>query len=417
MRILLVNYRYFISGGPERYLFNIKKKLENEGYEVIPFSIHSVKNVPSEYSKYFVEPIGGRNVVYYEEYRKSPKVIAQMLSRSIYSFEVKRAIQKEISDLKPDLVYVIHYVNKLSPSVIRGAKQMGLPVVLRLSDYFLLCPRFDFLYKGKVCEDCPKKGYWHCLKRRCVKDSLFASAVRVFSMKFHQWIGIYKDIDAYVTPSKFLKNKLEEYGFPAKKIFCIPTFVPSEEARDLEILGSFGLYIGRLTEEKGVETLIKAYQMLPGYQLKIVGDDSTKEGRRLKKYAEDNQLNQIEFLGFRSGEELKDILYGARFVISPSIWYENLPNTILEAYAAGKPVLAAKIGSQCEAVEEGKTGFLFPPGDAQALAALIKKMDDGELTARMGINCRSKANETYSAERHVQTLTSLFNRVIMENQQ
>ena len=122
-------------------------------------------------------------------------------------------------------------------------------------------------------------------------------------------------------------------------------------------------------------------------------------------------------MGFRSGEELKDILYGARFVISPSIWYENLPNTILEAYAAGKPVLAAKIGSQREAVEEGKTGFLFPPGDAQALAALIKKMDDGELTARMGINCRSKANETYSAERHVQTLTSLFNRVIMENQQ
>ena len=159
MRILIVNYRYFISGGPEKYMFNIKKMLEDNGHEVIPFSIHSNKNVETEYSKYFVEPIGGRDTTYFDEVKKTPKSIWQLLTRSIYSREVEKALKKEINDVKPDLVYIIHFVNKLSPSVITGANKMGVPVVLRLSDYFLLCPRFDFMYEKKVCEECLSKGY------------------------------------------------------------------------------------------------------------------------------------------------------------------------------------------------------------------------------------------------------------------
>lgn len=180
MRILLVNYRYFISGGPEKYMFNIKKMLEDNGHEVIPFSIHSNKNVKTEYSKYFVEPIGSRDVTYFEECKKTPKVIWQMLTRSIYSKEVEKAIKREIKDVKPDLVYIIHFVNKLSPSVICGAKKMGVPVVLRLSDYFLLCPRFDFMYDKKPCEECLTKGYMTCIKKRCVKALCLHQALESF---------------------------------------------------------------------------------------------------------------------------------------------------------------------------------------------------------------------------------------------
>ena len=182
MRILLVNYRYFISGGPEKYMFNIKKMLEDNGHEVIPFSIHSNKNVETEYSKYFVEPIGSRDATYFEECKKTPKVIWQMLTRSIYSTEVEKAIKKEIKDVKPDLVYIIHFVNKLSPSVICGAKKMGVPVVLRLSDYFLLCPRFDFMYNKKPCEECLTKGYRTCIKKRQF-DVIF-NRQRVYKSRF-----------------------------------------------------------------------------------------------------------------------------------------------------------------------------------------------------------------------------------------
>ena len=212
MRILIVNYRYFISGGPEKYMFNIKKMLEDNGHEVIPFSIHSNKNLETKYSKYFVEPIGGRDATYFDEVKKTPKSIWQLLTRSIYSREVEKAIKKEINDVKPDLVYIIHFVNKLSPSVITGASKMGIPVVLRLSDYFLLCPRFDFMYEKKVCEECLSKGYRSCIKKRCVKGSLFASVVRVFSMKFHKMINVYKDVYAFITPSEFLKKKLYHAG-------------------------------------------------------------------------------------------------------------------------------------------------------------------------------------------------------------
>ena len=202
-------------------MFNIKKMLEDNGHEVIPFSIHSNKNVEAKYSKYFVEPIGGRDATYFDEVKKTPKSIWQLLTRSIYSREVEKAIKKEINDVKPDLVYIIHFVNKLSPSVITGASKMGIPVVLRLSDYFLLCPRFDFMYEKKVCEECLSKGYRSCIKKRCVKGSLFASVVRVFSMKFHKMINVYKNVYAFITPSEFLKKKLALNGFDEKRIHLI----------------------------------------------------------------------------------------------------------------------------------------------------------------------------------------------------
>ena len=390
MRILLVNYRYFISGGPEKYMFNIKKMLEGNGHEVIPFSIHSNKNVETEYSKYFVEPIGGRDATYFDEVKKTPKSIWQMLTRSIYSIEVEKAIKKEIRDVKPDLVYIIHFVNKLSPSVITGAKKMGIPVVLRLSDYFLLCPRFDFMYQKKICEDCLTKGYRSCIKKRCVKASLFASVIRVFSMKFHNFIHVYRGVDAFITPSKFLKTKLVENGFDEKKITCIPTFTASKSEVGKPQVGVYGLYFGRITEEKGVDTVIKAYEKLPGYELKIMGDDTTEEAKRLKLYVEQRKIKNVEFLGFKSGIELEKVIKGARFTLIPSIWYDNLPNTALESFQYSKPVIASNIGSLPELVADGVNGFLFEAGSDRALVEAIKKFDDDERVVKMGAESRKR---------------------------
>ncbi len=412
MRILLVNYRYFISGGPEKYMFNIKNILQDKGHEVIPFSIHSNKNVETEYSKYFVEPIGSRDSVYFEECKKTPRVIMQMLSRSIYSVEVKRALQREIKDVKPDVVYIIHFVNKLSPSVIRGAKLSGVPVVLRLSDYFLLCPRFDFLYNGKICEDCITDGYMTCIKKRCVKGSLFASFVRVFSMKIHKLMKIYDDVDIFITPSEFLKKKLESNGFDEKKIKCIPTFTISRNQCEDFVVGEYGLYFGRITEEKGVDTVVRAYEKLPEYQLKIMGDDTTDEAVRLKKYIRDRNIKNIEFIGFKCGSELEEIIRKSRFSIIPSIWYDNLPNTALESFQYGKPVIASNIGSLPELVEDKYNGFLFKPGDVEDLIEKIKMFDDEKLVEQMGDNSRDILNRKFSLKTHYDTLLNIFNTLV-----
>lgn len=411
MRILLVNYRYFISGGPEKYMFNIKEMLEDNGHEVIPFSIHSNKNVETEYSKYFVEPIGGRDATYFDEVKKTPKSIWQMLTRSIYSIEVEKAIKKEIRDVKPDLVYIIHFVNKLSPSVITGAKKMGIPVVLRLSDYFLLCPRFDFMYQKKICEDCLTKGYRSCIKKRCVKGSLFASVIRVFSMKFHNFIHVYRGVDAFITPSEFLKKKLVENGFDEKKITCIPTFTVSKSEVGKPQVGVYGLYFGRITEEKGVETVIKAYEKLPGYELKIMGDDSTEEAKRLKLYVEQRKIKNIEFLGFKRGIELEKVIKGARFTLIPSIWYDNLPNTALESFQYSKPVIASNIGSLPELVADGVNGFLFEAGNASALIETIKKLDDDETVIKLGLESRKILETRFASQAHYDALMKVFDKV------
>lgn len=412
MKILLVNYRYFISGGPEKYMFNIKKMLEDNGHEVIPFSIHSNKNVKTKYSKYFVEPIGGRDATYFDEVKKTPKSIWQMLTRSIYSFEVESAIKREIKDVKPDLVYIIHFVNKLSPSVITGARKTGIPVVLRLSDYFLLCPRFDFMYEKKVCEECLTKGYVSCIKKRCVKGSLFASIIRVFSMKFHKAINVYKGVYAFITPSEFLKKKLSLNGFDEDKIYCIPTFTSSKTKVGNPEIGSYGLYFGRVTEEKGVETVIKAYEKLPEYTVKIMGDDTTEEATKLKNYVKKHKIKNVEFLGFKSGEELENIIKAARFTLIPSIWYDNLPNTALESFQYSKPVIASNIGSLPELVIDGENGYLFNPSDEEDLIKKIKMLDDDKLVKKMGEASRRRLENRFSPNAHYEALMKVFNEAI-----
>lgn len=411
MRILLVNYRYFVSGGPEKYMFNIKKMLEDKGHEVIPFSIHSNKNVETEYSRYFVEPIGGRDATYFDEVKKTPKSIWQMLTRSIYSIEVENAIKKEIKDVKPDLVYIIHFVNKLSPSVITGAKKMRIPVVLRLSDYFLLCPRFDFMYQKKICEDCLTKGYRSCIKKRCVKGSFFASFIRVFSMQFHSFIHVYRGVDAFITPSVFLKKKLVANGFDEKKITCIPTFTTSKSEVGEPQVGDYGLYFGRITEEKGVETVIKAYEKLPDYEVKIMGDDTTEEAKRLKEYVKKRKIRNVKFLGFKSGIELENVIKGARFTLIPSIWYDNLPNTALESFQYSKPVIASNIGSLPELVVDGVNGFLFEAGNDEVLAETIKKFDDNKRVLKMGAESRKRLETQFAPQAHYEALMKVFDSV------
>lgn len=412
MRILLVNYRYFISGGPEKYMFNIKKMLEDHGHEVIPFSIHSNKNVETEYSKYFVEPIGSRDATYFEECKKTPRVIWQMLTRSIYSVEVEKAIRREIAEVKPDLVYIIHFVNKLSPSVIRGAKKMGKPVVLRLSDYFLLCPRFDFMYEKKPCEECLHKGYRTCIRRRCVKGSLFASAVRVLSMKIHMLMNVYKDVDAFITPSEFLRNKLVENGFDQNKINCIPTFTASKSEVGEPKIGEYGLYFGRITEEKGVETVVRAFETLPEHSVKIMGDDTTEEAKRLIQYVQEKNLQNIEFVGFKGGVELEEIIKGARYTLIPSIWYDNLPNTALESFQYSKPVIASNIGSLPELVLDGINGYLFEAGNPEDLQAKVLQLSDDSVVERMGAASRARLEERFAPKTHYDALMKVFESVM-----
>lgn len=288
---------------------------------------------------------------------------------------------------------------------------MGVPVVLRLSDYFLLCPRFDFIYNKKPCEDCLKKGYFTCLKHRCVKNSLFASLIRVLSMKIHSLIRIYDDVEAFITPSEFLRNKLIANNFNEKKIYHIPTFTVSKLAESIKETGTYGLYFGRITEEKGVETIVRAYEKLPELKVKIMGDDTTDEAIKLKNYIKKNKIKNIEFVGFKTGEELEYIIKGAKFTIIPSIWYDNFPNTAIESFKFSKPVIASNIGSLPELVEDNINGYLFEAGNIDDICEKIKMLDKCKDIEQMGEASRYKLEKEFSPDMHYKVLMSVFNKV------
>ena len=178
MRIALVNYRYYVSGGPERYLFNIKDVLERKGHEVVPFSIKSSKNVPSPYEDDFLNTVDDQT--YFAQSKKTLRVVLKSFTRMFYSFEAKKVFGKFLDKYKPDLVYIIHYHNKISPSVVDAAKARKIPVVHRISDFQYMCPNALFYNENVgICEDCLNGRSLSCIKNRCVMNSRVYSAIKL----------------------------------------------------------------------------------------------------------------------------------------------------------------------------------------------------------------------------------------------
>lgn len=411
MRISLVNYRYFLSGGPEKYMFSIKKAFEAMGHSVIPFSVRSDKNVETEYSKYFVAPIGGENKTYFNEYKLNLKTTIQLLDRTFYSNVVKKALKKQIRNESIDTVYILHHINKLSPSVIAAAKEEGKRVVVRLSDFFLLCPKFDFLKNGDVCEACLKGSLLNGIKNNCVQNSKIASCIRVASMYFHRMIKIYNKVDYFVTPSLLLKNKLIEQGFNPEKIFNIPTFIDSSSITPNYNHQNYILYLGRLNREKGVEYVIRAMEDVEDKSLvlKVVGESSDDELKNIKQIIQSKNLSNVELLGFKTGDELYRLINEAKFTVVPSIWYDNMPNVILEAFAHGKPVIASNIGSLPEVVDDNVNGLLFKVKNSHDLADKINYLNrNQDRIVTYGKNAREKVEKVYNMQNHYNQLAKLL---------
>ena len=270
MKIILVNYRYFISGGPERYYFNIKEILEKNGHEVIPFSVKSSRNLPNDYEDYFLDIVDDE-VYFAKAKKKTPKMILKSFSRMFYSFEAKRKMKKLISDTKPDIVYIVQMHNKISPSIVYAAKEMKIPVVHRISDFQYMCPNALF-YNDKtgVCEECLNGSRYSCVRNKCVLNSSVYSGIKMLAKWFHDVIKVHKDIDAFVVPSEFTLKKLNEYGIPQSKLNHVPTFFNLKESNPNVDYKPFVLYVGRIEKQKGLMTLVKAFEELP-YDLKIIG--------------------------------------------------------------------------------------------------------------------------------------------------
>lgn len=415
MRIALVNYRYFISGGPERYYFNIKEILERNGHEVIPFSIKGSRNLHAgEYEKYFLD-IADDEVYFSQAKKKSFRIVLKSFTRMFYSLEAKRKFGQLLDEEKPDLVYIMHFHNKMSPSIIDAAKKRHIPVVHRISDFQYMCPNALFYNeKTGVCEDCLKGKRWSCVKNKCVLNSTIYSGIKMAAKWLHDVMGVAKKIDAFVVPSEFTLEKLNEYGIPKDKLHHIPTFFNLKEENPKVEYKPFVLFVGRIEKQKGLMTLVKAF-VDTEYNLKIIGFSNDGYEDELKQYLKGKQ-HRIEFLGRKNFEEIVPYLKTCLCTVVPSEWYDNFPNVILESFAYKKAVIATDFGSLPELVKNGETGMTFKYADAQDLISKVGALiDQPEQAKKMGEKSYQTVVNKYSPKVHYGMLMDLLKSLTGKN--
>ncbi len=403
MKIVFANKFYYLRGGAERYMFDLQKLLESKGHEVVPFAMRDWRDRPSRWWRYFVSPVTTHKVTF------SPGAL-RTAGRALYSFEAGHKFSALCDKFKPDLVHVHNIYRQISPSILPAAKKRDLPVVMTIHDYNLIAPNYTLFHDGKICEITKPHNYWAAVRHRCVKDSRTASWLTAAELALHRRLGLYeKNVDAYIAPSRFVKAIFNEYGVGDDRIRVVPHFI---DAADWEprYAGGYALYVGRLSPEKGVDILIRAAAAARNVPLRIVG--TGPEEAALKKLAGSLGAANVEFRGFKENEELRAEYAGARFVVIPSVWYEVFGLTALEAYAAGKPVVASEIGGLAELIQPGKTGVPVSAGDVAGLAEVINGLwKDPVACERLGRAGRAWVEKDFSPETHYERIMKVYREV------
>ena len=401
MKILMVNKFHYIKGGSETYYFALKRLLEAKGHTVIDFSMEDERNFPSEYSSYFV-----RNADYSGGGSALEKL--RIAKNIIYSGEAKRKFKKIVEDFRPDLVHLQIFQHQISPSILDVIKKYKIPTVYTAHDLKMICLNYKLMHHGKICEDCKDGKLRHCVKNRCVKNSKAKSLINLCEGALHRFKKSYDAIGAIITPSSFYSEKFIEFGVEPDRLVHIPNFLDSDlptvnRSADSE---SYFLYFGRLSEEKGVMTLIRASAGLPIY---IVGTGPLE--KELGDYIKNNNLTNIKMLGFKSGQELYDLVGNAKAVVLPSEWYENGPYSAIEALALSRPIIGADIGGIPELIRGN--GLLFQSGNAEELGGCLKKLYalSPEEYAQMKNNSRRLFSEEYTPEIHYKKLSEVYRMV------
>ena len=419
MKILLINYRYYEGGGAERYLFNVKDLLEKKGHTVIPFSLRFKMNRPSPYEKYFADPPGGdEDSFYYKDVKKNAGSILSLLGRQFYSKHVYDRLVQLIRDSKPDIAYVLHFLHKMSPSVIDACADHKVPVMVRISDFALICPKNNFYRENTICESC-QKDLWHSVRFGCVQNSRAASLVNYAAYQFNYWRKFHRRVSGWVCPSRFTIDRyLSNPRFSHLTFHHVPTFVDPAllemgRGRSIPRQQRRLIYWGRLSQEKGIDTLLQAIKIInstgSSIKLSLIGQGDKNYTAKIKSFIENNNRLSVALIPFQEKKELFDKAVQADAAVVPSVWYDNMPNSLIEAQALGMPVIASDIGSLRELVNDGINGYKFKPGDATDLAQNIGRLYDNEETfSRLFKTTQEWAEKYYSSEKHYEALLLVF---------
>ncbi len=392
-RILLVNKFYYPRGGDCIVVLNTETMLRDNGLEAEVFAMEYTDNVKARYQSLFPAQV---------DFGGGMGNKLRALKRTLGMGDVKAQFEAVLDEFKPDVVHLHNIHSYLSPVVGEMAHKRGIRVVWTLHDYKLLCPRYDCLLDAKPCERCFTGAKRNVITHKCMKGSLPASAVAWLEAVKWNRARLERNTDVFVCPSEFMADKMRQGGFDPAKIKVLNNFldpVKLERYQSIDIAATprqdYYCYVGRLSQEKGIEDLLQVASRLP-YRLKVAGGGPLEDELR-KKYAD---VPNIEFLGMLDAEGVVSVLTGAKLSVIPSQWYENNPLSVVESLCAGTPVAGAQIGGIPELIDSGN-GVTFQPFNQEALStAITMSMSRDWNHADIAL----KALARFSAANHLNTL-------------
>ena len=404
MKILLVNKFHYLKGGSEKYYFDLAKLLQEHGHEVAFFSMQDEKNIKTNCKEYFVENSDMNS--------KNPLKAFDI----IYSRKNKKVMEKALDEFKPDIVHLNNFQRQLSASIIKPIKKRNIPIVFTAHDLQAICPAIVMLDNEKnICEKCLRGKYVNCIKGKCVKNSGLKSILGAVEGKYYRWKKIYsRKIDKIIAPSEFYKLKLIQDGITENKIEALHNFINIEDYNVTIEDEGYALYYGRIIKEKGILNVIKAFKNIKNSKLYIagVGPDLDK----VKKYIHKNNMEEsVKLLGFLSSDKVKEYVRKARFIVVPSIWYENCPYSVLETLAMGKPIIGSNLGGIPELVKDNETGLIYNYNNVKELEEKMNKLfNNKEIALQFGKNAKEIAKKDFSKDEYYNKIINIYEGVIKD---
>ncbi len=414
MKILQVNKFLYPKGGAEIVCLDLSEQLVRAGHEVFHFGMADSRNTVGEDGDLFP-----REVDYHAD-RSLGQKLGESL-RTIYGREARRGMSELLDRRRPDLIHAHNIYHQLTPSILEPARERGIPVMLTLHDYKLVCPVYTFLRAEGICEECLHKGPEPILAHRCKNGSLAESLVLWAEDRLHRILGSYeKGVSLFTSPSRFLRDKMIAGRLDTESIVHLPNALPfPEEILDAPYVPPPPaarpelLWVGRMSYEKGLDTLLKALAR-SGSDLKLLlAGDGPEEGR-LRALAEDLRLGEkVEFLGRVPRDAVRELILRSHGTVLPSEWFENAPLSLLESLALGRAVIGSEMGGIPEMLENESTGWLFPAGNVEALAALLDRWADlGEARREAGELAYLRAREKHHPRLVLETTLELYRRLL-----
>ncbi|MDR3574522.1 MAG: glycosyltransferase family 4 protein [Anaerolineaceae bacterium] len=385
--ILLVHNHYQQKGGEDVVFSSERDLLIRAGHDVVTYERHN-----DEISNY------------------SALQKIKFSFQTIRGGDSLRELDQLLGSQRPKIVHFHNTFPLISPAAYEVCKNHGAAVIQTLHNFRLFCPAATFFRNNAPCELCLNKSFaWPGVLHACYHNSRVQTSIISSMLAYHRIIRTWqKHVDGYIALSNFPRQKFIEGGLPPKKISVKPNFVYPDPGRGSGD-GSYALAIGRLSPEKGFGTLLKAWEFLPSIPLKILGD-----GPLFSLFQEkiiENRLNNIELLGWQSPETVRALLKGASFLIFPSIWFENFPMTILEAYACGDPVIATQIGALKDIIVQGETGLFFEQRNEKDLAEKVDwAWNHPSEMFKMGTLARREYESRYTAEKNYNLLMDIYEK-------